>query len=195
MVALLAAAIGAFAYSRSQGQPDWWTQLDAPTSPQQAESFEHALLAQLTRVRETNEPWSAALSESDLNAWLTHRLTPWLTNRGLTSPLPADATLRVRLHADQLLIGVRTPDALLWIAARPTIRNGRMHLDPLEAGVGDLTVPTWVFRSKLSSDLNKWLAQGLPAAAPIDRARTANLQELTCQPQQLVITVQTLPRP
>lgn len=195
MLALLACALVAFAYTRSQSEPQWWSEQSAPTSAQQAESFEHALIAQLTRVRETGDPWSAALSESDLNAWLAHRLTPWLSNRGLTSPLPASATLRVRLHANQLLLGIRTPDALLWIAARPTIRDNRIHLDPLEAGVGNLAVPTWVLRSKLSADLNNWLAQGLPAAAPIDRARVARLQELTCQPHELLITVQTTPRP
>lgn len=190
-----AIALAAFAYDRSRHEPAWWSDVAITTTPEQAETFEHALLAQLTRVRETDEPWIAALTESDLNAWLAHRLNPWLTNRGLASPIEPNAAVRVRLHANQVLIGVRTTDAFLWTAVRPEIRDNRLYLEPLEAGVGNLALPLWAFRSQLPASLNIWLAGGLPTTTPIDRARAAQLQELSSQPGQVVVTVSTFARP
>lgn len=189
------AVLFAFAFSRAHRQPAWWHQSVADTTPQQAESFEHALLAQLTRVRDSSDSWSAALSEADLNAWLTHRLAAWITNRGLTSPLPAGAAVCVSPQANRLLIGVRTNDAFLWSAVRPQMRDGRLYLEPLEAGVGDLTLPLWAFRAHVPASLNNWLAAGLPTTVPIDRARVAHLQEVTSQPGQVVVTVRTFARP
>ncbi|HLP83860.1 MAG TPA: hypothetical protein VK157_05880, partial [Phycisphaerales bacterium] len=113
VVAALTMVLAGVAHARRA--PAWW-RVDAPTAAmaEQAESFEHAVLAQMTLVRATEESWSVALSEEDINAWLATRLKPWMENRGLADELPAGSVVRVRVEEGAVLVGMESRGEVVW---------------------------------------------------------------------------------
>lgn len=151
--------------------PDWAPAGPAPGAPS-AEAFEHAVVRQLTAVREEDPsrsppaatpgdpawaslPWSVSLHDDDLRAWLSHRLEPWAVSRGLLSGWPANLSHPVVVCEDGVLhVAVRLggPEGrLAHISCIPRIAaDGSLWLTPTAAGVGRLRLPPeWVLRDGL----------------------------------------------
>lgn len=147
--------------------PEWAAGASAPDATA-AESFEHAVVRQLTAVRDgdpsatasgetawTSMPWSVSLSDDDLRAWLAHRLEPWARNRGLLDAWPAELSHPIVVCDEGVLhVGVRLggpPGRLIHIKCVPRLEaDGSLWLTPVTAGVGRLRLPPqWVLRDGL----------------------------------------------
>lgn len=153
--------------------PDWAPPRPAPDA-HAAETFEHAVIRQLTAVRDEDPtpptppapptpgdpvwaslPWSVSLTDDDLCAWLAHRLEPWALNRGLLSAWPTNLSRPLVVCSEGVLhIGVRLggpQGRLAHFSCIPRIADdGALWLTPTAAGVGRLRLPTeWVLRDGL----------------------------------------------
>ncbi|MCE7973232.1 MAG: hypothetical protein DYG92_02735 [Leptolyngbya sp. PLA1] len=147
--------------------PAWAPAAPAPDASA-AETFEHAVVRQLTAVRDQDPsgtapggpawasmPWSVSLRDDDLRAWLSHRLEPWALNRDLLRAWPADVS-RPLVVCDEGVIHVAVrlggPDGrLAHFSCVPRIADdGSLWLSPTGAGVGRLRLPPqWVLRNDL----------------------------------------------
>ena len=182
--------------AHARRDPAWWREPEVSQAAElRGESFEHAVLAQLTRVRETNAAWSVSLSESDVNAWLATRLRPWLANRNAASKLPADVTVQVQFQAGGMLAGVRTRGEVIWCEVVPVVSDGKLRLDVRSAAVGRLPVPIAQVAGRLASDselsdllAGKALAE---AAVKVDGKRQVEIETLELQDGELVVKART----
>ncbi|MFZ2874354.1 MAG: hypothetical protein WAZ94_07715 [Phycisphaerales bacterium] len=142
--------------------PEWAAGASAPDATA-AESFEHAVVRQLTAVRDedpsatasgeaawTSMPWSVSLSDDDLRAWLAHRLEPWARNRGLLDAWPAELSHPIVVCDEGVLhVGVRLggpSGRLVHLTCVPRLADdGSLWLTPSAAGIGRIRLPPrWV---------------------------------------------------
>jgi hypothetical protein len=128
--ALLAAAtLGAgaialaFAVSATltRAAPSWWINPTADAATEaRATALENAAVSQLYLARDaaknptpedarwSSEPWSVALDETDVNAWLAARLPKWVEGQpGMPAWPETMSQLQIRLESGAIRAGVR----------------------------------------------------------------------------------------
>ncbi|MEM7755950.1 MAG: hypothetical protein AAF297_09980 [Planctomycetota bacterium] len=167
-LALVAGAVLALAFAVSatltRAAPSWWTHptADATTSAR-GTALENAAVSQLylardaaersppNGVRYASEPWSVALSESDVNAWLATRLPRWLEGEsGMPEWPDTMSQLQVRLDRGAVRAGVRveTRSGPRFVTASfvPSVDDrGSLWCAASVVHVGRLPVPaSWV---------------------------------------------------
>jgi len=142
----------------AQCDPEWWPPKEAGAPA--AESFENAVVTQLSAVREADAKgdaaWGVSLSEADVNAWLAHRLEPWLTNRDENFRWPQSVSpLSVRLR-DGVITFAASVDGLVMSAdAEPEVdASGALWMRVGTVHAGRLPVPAaWVLPGQLPERL------------------------------------------
>ena len=166
----------AFAVSATltRAAPSWWTH---PTADAEAEArataLENAAVSQLylaraaddapapDGVRYASEPWSVALDETDVNAWLAARLPRWVEGQpGMPAWPDTMSQLQVRLDDGTIRAGVRVetgsgPDHRFVTASFvPTVdEDGSLWLTASWVHVGRLPVPaSWVIGDARADD-------------------------------------------
>jgi hypothetical protein len=152
--ALLLIAVAAALHARSliQGTPDWWQFAVPPSSRNpatraNAQDVEHAIVAQLTYVRATPEPWSVSMSRRDACDWLAARFPQWLTHQELQHRWPASlGTVRVAFEEERLYAGAMVrhngQDMLIWALLKPKLDDaGALWLPAERIGIGKLSLP------------------------------------------------------
>jgi hypothetical protein len=194
--------LGAVAWSHRT--PAWWKPLAMSSQlREQGESFEHAVIAQATRVCD-EQPWRVSLTESDLNAWLGTRLESWLAHRGI------DHNQVDRVHLDctdtGILLGASIKNqentssratSVIWARLAPSIREGDLWLGVREARLGGMPIDNKLVARLLpglpESAHNALFAQSPLAHAswPLGDGRTLRLIEVTSHEDRLELTLLT----
>jgi hypothetical protein len=194
--------LGAVAWSHRT--PAWWKPLAMSSHlREQGESFEHAVIAQATRVRD-EQPWKVSLTESDLNAWLGTRLDSWLAHRGI-----AHSQID-RVHLDctdtGILLGasVKNQDdttspatSVIWARLMPTTRENGLWLGVRETRLGGMPIDS-AFVGRLLPGLPESARNALFAQSPLAHAswqlgdgRTLQLVEISSHEDRLELTLLT----
>ena len=147
---VLVAALAAWLFIASRARPLWW--IDAaslpPDSAERSAALERGATTALHTVRDDDEdPWGVAMDQDDANAWLRHRLGPWLANRGIPAP-PFEPLVAFR--PDELRLGLRMePRRIMWAVFDVSFDDGAgapgaessLRLSLRETGVGRVPVP------------------------------------------------------
>ncbi|MGP1345156.1 MAG: hypothetical protein ACTS3F_00625 [Phycisphaerales bacterium] len=167
---VLVAALAAWLFFASRARPLWW--IDAAALPQdsaeRAAALERGATTALHTVRDDDQdPWGVAMDQDDANAWLRHRLNPWLANRGITAP-PFEP--RVAFAPGELRIGLgMEPRRIMWAVFDVSFDDGSaapggessLRLSLRETGVGRVPVPRVFVRRvgepALRSALGQWV--------------------------------------
>lgn len=215
-MALLIAAVVVLAVtgvSLTRGTPRWWD--DAARGDEAlALAFENAVLTQLSAVRPSEEgrtdrsaPWRVALSEADINAWLTHRLPGWLANQNEAFEWPRRVReIRAACENGSVHIGVQIDGSLVSIEASPQFdQRGALWLMVRAVRLGRLQLPaSWVLSGVVPREALQQpevreaidMAMGrrplMPEAVfPVDEARRVRLLELEPRRDRLDVAART----
>lgn len=155
----------------TRSAPSWWRQ---PTvndhTAARATALENAAVSQLYLARPSaqsppddlewsSEPWSVALSEGDINAWLAARLPRWLEGQpGMPNWPETMSELQVRLEDGSVRTGVRVRSAegprFVTTSFTPRIdEHGSLWLTASWVHIGRLPVPAgWVIGNQTGRD-------------------------------------------
>ncbi|CAG0963970.1 hypothetical protein PHYC_00881 [Phycisphaerales bacterium] len=215
-----ALAIGAgIAFRLTRIAPAWWDDAVVGNAPAALE-FENAVLTQLSSVRPPDgggtyrsAPWRVALSESDINAWLEHRLPGWLRNQDESFRWPAQlSAVRTSWRPGVVFIGVAITsgsDQVISMEIVPRIdERGALWLTVRAARLGRLPVPPswalsgggWLPVEALASPEVRGAVEAAmgrrplaaDAAIPVDSVRRVSFIELMPQQARLDVTAQTV---
>lgn len=187
--------VGWYAYSLTQREPSWWANAaianteDART---RAGQLEQGVSAALHDSRDDGEPWSVRVRDADINAWLTHRLEPWLANRSMETPEDFEPP-RLRVENGRVAVGLPSPDprfeGILTVEFTPAMSpDGRLVAEDRSFAIGRLPLPDPGALGGVSAELRR-AARGTPAepfiGALLD-AGTALPSEITLSDRRVV---------
>ena len=155
--------------------PEWWVN-ETPDN-ESAVRLENAITTQLTAIRKPGEErWSVALSEDEINAWLSHRLRPTIeTHRGDDAWPDGLGALRVEINDDQLFVGAMIEHSagrsFAWSDCALSIEDGELFVRFSTPRVGTTRVPTRV----LDRVLTNGTTTSLRASLDLEDGRTARI--------------------
>ncbi len=137
--------------SRLDHQPRWWP--GGVESAEKAVQLENAISTQLTAVRPPESPrWTAALSASEINAWLEHRLRPTVeTHAGADAWTNEIDAIRVSILDDRLVVGALVEHgsgrAFIWSECVVSVEDDQLVVGVKDPRIGATRVPMRVIRS------------------------------------------------
>lgn len=134
--AVLLAVLGVV-WRASNATPDWWQPASAlsPDAPDRAGALERGATRAIYEPREQPEtPWTVSITQHDANAWLTHRLHPWLESRGIAwaedqqTPAAGPPVPRVRFEQGVVRLAVQAGGRVVGLASKPAVEHGAIVL-------------------------------------------------------------------
>jgi len=169
LLILLAIGVAAWrAVSLAQRTPAWWAQSDPGNTDdahRRARLLEQGLTTALHERRAPDDPWSVRMRDEDVNAWLAHRLGPWLENRALGVPDAFEPPC-IRVADGRVTVGIPSPDprveGIFSIEFTPaTSADGRLIAEDRAFAMGELPLPNPGALGSLSDELRR-AARGTP---------------------------------
>lgn len=204
----LVLAMAAFAIWWSVLRPPAWWRVAGDTSPEavaRGVGLENAMVTEVTRVRDGDDPWGFVVADEDLNAWLATRFDPWLASRGADDMLAVIGDPRVRLVADGIEIGVAGPLGGVAIGRFGiSIDGDSIVLRPLGGSVGLVPIGGDSMRSGLAAladaigggtagiDATAEDGVRLPREISLSDGRRVVLDDLEIVPGELAVRWRTL---
>lgn len=204
-----------------RSHPDYWKEQQKlrTTTPteflaERGMSFERRVTDEITRVNLLAAPGSDVrtlrLTAAEANAWLVTRLGPWLENRQITLPPELrDPMVAVRGQSLILAFAVGQPDAFQVVSVDvglTLLDDGRLRVQVKRIYSGLLPLPEFFIR-RIGSALPNSQAKAVQTFFQaldgfefeprfhLDESRDSKLRSLTYSPDEVTITLQTLPRP
>lgn len=167
-------------------------QLDDPEAQERAETFEQNFSAELTRVRDDEEPWGVRVRQADLNAWLWFRLPAWVAHVHGEEAMGSRPLVQVNIEETGLQL---TTESVVF-GLTTDVQDGRALIRPgAGSSIGRLPLPgSWASAWAMSSLDLEQLAEGVlgessdldgalvPSAIELPDGRVVELLE--CQPSE-----------
>ncbi len=194
--ALIACVVLIWTISKLDNTPAWWKALDqTQTSEQAAIELENKITSALTRLRLPEDSnWSVAINQSQLNAWLTHRLKDTLDTFNHTDSIDQLGDVRMMLSPQGMTIGAQLlhqqGSSIVWVLADLHIDDqNKFAVHIKKARIGTTPIPAkWVSQYITNNQLgNAAINLGDGREVQIKALRTAN------QRLELALKTQTIP--
>ncbi len=204
-----------------RSHPDYWKEQQKLRATTPAEflaergmSFERRVTDEITRVNLLAAPGgdvrTLRLTAAEANAWLATRLGPWLENRQITLPSELrDPMVAVQGQSLILAFAVGQPDSFQVVSVHVgliLLEDGRLRVQVQRIRSGLLPVPKFFLR-RIGSAMPNSQAKAVQAFFQaldgfefeprfhLDESRDSKLRSITYSPDEVTITLQTLPRP
>ncbi len=202
--------------------PRWWSAAGALPidAAERAEALERGGSRAISEPRDDAAPWTIAISDSDANAWLVHRLNKWSENRDADISLPTSTDgsalppPRIRIEDARLRLGIDAGGRVIGLAFTPRLDHRALYLTDPRIILGRIEFPAWITPS-LGGALTQRLLesaaaeersaieavlQGLapvldPARFTLDDGRSIDLLSIRCEPGRILVTCRTNPAP
>ena len=128
--------------------PGWFQLVDPddPAAADHGQQVEFRLAEEFQLIRPESEVWRLRIRDTDINAWLSTRLLPWLSHEqdfqwpdGVSRP-------QIRFTPGGLDVAARIQDVIggdrvITVGFNPELVDGRMILHPGGIAIGRLPVP------------------------------------------------------
>ena len=148
LVILLPILLIALLLILASSSPGWFQLADRDdvAAGDHGQQVEFRLVEEFQLIRPEGEVWRLRIRDSDLNAWLSTRLLPWLSHEqnfrwpeGLSRP-------QVRFTSTGIEVAARVQDFLggdrvVTLGFRPEVADGRLTIHPGGVALGRLPVP------------------------------------------------------
>ena len=131
----------------------------------QARVFEQSFAAQLTRVRDNEDPWAIRVRETDLNAWIWTRLPHWVAHVHGSGAPGSTPSFQASLDPDR----IRLMNDTFVLSFRPGVEDGWTRLRPGPGSyLGRLPVPGSLFELLAATLDLELLGQAVAGARAVE---------------------------
>ncbi len=159
-----------------------------------AEQAEFRLVEEFHKVRPDDEVWKLRIQDAAVNAWLTHRLTDWLTHEedleipeGMALPLLQSTPSGIWFGVKGVHDEVSQPVALFCAAE---VNGETLLLTPEKLRLGKIPLPLSMLASMIDEPLDVSLE--LDAQVALMDDRIVQIQALDLESGSIILTCKTV---